>query len=125
MSGPVDSSRANEELKKYDKLKDEQARSDLKWVLEDPRGRRAMYRTIFTIAGAESLSYTGASDSTNFREGRRDVGLTLIRELQECATELYLLMLSEAITEASEVALRIKRITEESNARADGPEYEP
>lgn len=122
MSGPASSELANAEMKKYEDLRAEQVKADFKWVMEDPRGRRAVYEMIFNVAGSESLSYTGVSESTMFREGRRDVGLTLMRQLQEAVPELYLQMLSEAVLEAAEVTRRMKRITETYNGGTNDPD---
>jgi hypothetical protein len=119
MEGPAGNTASQEELKKYERLRDAQFSSDLGAVLETPQGRRVLYRVIFSVAGVESLSYTGVNEATNFREGRRDVGLTLIREAQEMHPELYLLMLSEAVREASEVTMRMKRVQEEAHGRSD------
>lgn len=119
MEGPAGNTKSQEELKKYEKLKDSQYEADLGAVLSTPQGRRVLYRLIFSVAGAESLSYTGVNESTNFREGRRDVGLTLMRETQELHPELYLQMLSEAVIEAAEVSQRIKRVQEEAHGRGN------
>jgi hypothetical protein len=112
---------AQEEMQKYEKLQEEQYRSDLKTVMETPQGRRVLYRVVFQLAAVESLSYTGSSEQTFFREGRRDVGISLMRELQDELPEQYLTMLSEAVLEAAKQTQRIKRIKEDANARADGP----
>lgn len=108
-------------MQKYEKLQEEQYRSDLKTVMETPQGRRVLYRVVFQLAAVESLSYTGSSEQTFFREGRRDVGISLMRELQDELPEQYLTMLSEAVLEAAKQTQRIKRIKEDANARADGP----
>lgn len=125
MSGPSGDSAAQAELRKYDALREAQYRSDLGAVLATPQGRRVLYRIIFTVAGAESLSFTGSNEGTNFREGRRDVGLTLIREAQDLHPEAYLAMLSEAVLEAADVTRRMKRIQEEAHVGSDGPSDNP
>jgi len=119
MSGPSGQVETQDELEKYDKLRLEQETLDLKAVMELGAGRRLMYRAIFAIAGAETLSYTGSNDATNFREGRRDVGLTLMREAQEKVPELYLTMLGEAISEAARVTERMKFAKEKAHVRDD------
>jgi hypothetical protein len=122
MSGPAGNLESQEEMKKIEKLRDVQKVSDLSAVLGTGPGRRVMYRVVFEVAGAESLSYTGVNEGTNFREGRRDVGLTLMREMQELVPELYLLMLSEAVTEAAELTRKMKRIKEAAHGGSDGPD---
>jgi hypothetical protein len=122
MSGPAAQTEAQTEAKKYEVLQESQFTSDLGEVMATGQGRRVMYRMVFSIAGAESLSYSGNNDQTNFREGRRDVGLTLMREMQDRHPELYLQMLSEAVIAAADVTRRTKRISEEAHGRDDGPD---
>ncbi len=96
-----DLAREREELKRTQEL------SDLNEVLNIPAGRRFLYRLIFEVAGTESLSYTGNAE-TYFREGRRDVGLTVRSEAQDNFPELYIRMVAEQMANRQEEVRRRK-----------------
>jgi hypothetical protein len=92
--GPLGKVEAQRGAKEAEKLRREVELSDLQDVMALPAGRRVLYRIVYEIAGAESLSYTGSAE-TYFREGRRDVGLTIRSEMQDNFPELYLRMIAE------------------------------
>lgn len=102
---------ANEDLQRVAKERDELRRvqelADLDAVLGTAPGRRFLYRLIFTIAGTESLSYTGNAE-TYFREGRRDVGLTVRAEAQDNFPEAYIRMVAEQMATRQEEVRRRK-----------------
>ena len=102
---------ANEDLqnvaKEREALRDAQQKADLEVILGTPPGRRFLYRLIFEIAGTESLSYTGNAE-TYFREGRRDVGLTVRAEAQDNFPELYIRMVAEQMATRQEEVRRRK-----------------
>lgn len=67
--------------------------NDLKWLMADKRGRRLMY-DLLARAGVYQGSFTGNSE-TFFREGRRDVGLQYLREIEALCFEGFVKMLQE------------------------------
>ena len=83
-----------------------QFESDLRAVLSTPEGRRIYWRAIDKVAAVLSLSFGFKNNATDtaFGEGKRDVGLTLIREAQEAVPALYLRMVSESIAAAAQAA---------------------
>lgn len=93
--------------KEREELKRTQELADLETVLGLPAGRRFLYRLIFEISGTESLSYTGNAE-TYFREGRRDVGLTVRGEAQDNFPELYIRMVAEKMATRQEEVRRRK-----------------
>lgn len=73
--------------------KREQEVADFKWLMADPRGRRFMNRL---------LAYTGlfrastTCDNYAFRsEGRRDVGLFLLTDINDHTLDEYVQMMQE------------------------------
>lgn len=66
---------------------------DVRWLMSDKRGRRLIWR-LFAIAGIYRTSFTGNS-TTFFNEGRRDVGLHFLSDVQEACPERFLEMLKE------------------------------
>lgn len=52
--------------------------SALNFMLSDPRGRQFLWEFLGT-SGAFSASFTGDPLTTAFREGKRDLGLSLLR----------------------------------------------
>lgn len=69
-------------------------KSDLMWILADPRGRRFIWRLI-SRCGVFKSSFTGNS-TTFFNEGTRDVGLWATAEVVEVRPEAYLEMMVES-----------------------------
>ena len=67
---------------------------DIRVVLSTRQGRRFVWRHM-TNAGIFQSCFTGNS-ATFFNEGKRDVGLKLLAEVQEAGEELYLRMMKEA-----------------------------
>ena len=70
-----------------------QVKEDFKWVVSTEQGRRFLW-DLLAFTGVYRSSFTGNS-TTFFNEGRRDVGLKLIGQLNEYAPEVYVTMLKE------------------------------
>jgi hypothetical protein len=94
------------EVRKREKVADFQWKDDFRYVMDNPRGRRVIYKIIFNLAGVERSSFNPSGSVTYFNEGMREVGLELMRQLQNLHPELYLRMLEEAFKDAAEVNLR-------------------
>lgn len=80
-------------------LHDKQRRQqldDIQWLMGHETGRRLMWR-LLEVSGVFRTSFTGNSE-TFFREGRRDVGLRFLADIDEVAAEDYLKMTQEAKT---------------------------
>ena len=67
---------------------------DFKWLMGNKRGRRIMWR-LLERTGVYRSSFTGNSE-TFFREGMRNVGLTLLSQVQQLTPDQYAVMLKEA-----------------------------
>lgn len=67
---------------------------DLKVVMQQPEGRRFMWR-LLEQCGVYRTSFTGNSE-TFFREGQRNVGLWALTEMQEAAPDQFLMTMQEA-----------------------------
>ena len=102
--------------KNMDKVRESQYFQDIRDLLERPAGRRFLYRLIFEICGVESISFTGNSE-TFFREGQRNVGVTVKSELIDQHPEAYMRMMIEMMTTRQEEILKRK-------AARDMPELE-
>lgn len=66
---------------------------DMRALVKSPAGRRAMWR-IMSRCGIYQRSFTGNSE-TFFREGRRDVGLFILEELEAASPEVIYQMQRE------------------------------
>jgi hypothetical protein len=78
-------------------LRQEQKIDDLKAVMGAPEGRRFVWR-LLREAGIYNSSFVGGSpDITAFKEGARNLGLTLLAEIMTEASESFLTMQKEAI----------------------------
>lgn len=60
--------------------------ADLKWLMANPRGRR-IARSLLERSGVFRSSFTGDAPSTFFREGERNVGLSLYAKLARYVPE--------------------------------------
>lgn len=69
-------------------------KSDIAFILSDARGRRFMWR-LLSMTGIYRSSYTGDS-KTFFREGERNIGLQVMRDIHEINPEAMTQMLKEA-----------------------------
>lgn len=73
---------------------------DIRVILSDARGRRFYWR-LLVECGIFKSSFTG-NNTTFFNEGRRDVGLVLLADLNEADPSAYLVMLDESKLEATQ-----------------------
>jgi hypothetical protein len=67
---------------------------DFKWLVAHKQGRRILWR-LLSMSGVFRTSMTGNSN-TFFNEGRRDIGLQLLAEVNEHSLDAYVLMLKES-----------------------------
>jgi hypothetical protein len=77
-----------------EKSKAAQEIEDIKVVLSTRAGRRFIWRHL-TNAGIFQTTFTGNS-ATFFNEGRRDIGLKILAEVNAASPESYLQMMKEA-----------------------------
>jgi hypothetical protein len=81
----------------YRRRKDREL-DDLKTVLKKPEGRRVIYK-ILCECGVFKASFSMNSMTTSFNEGRRDIGLALLKDLDEAEPNAYSQMLTEHFSE--------------------------
>lgn len=67
---------------------------DFKWLVAHKQGRRLLWR-LLSMTGVFTSSMTGNSQ-TFFNEGRRDIGLQLMAEVNEHSLEAFVQMMKEA-----------------------------
>jgi len=72
--------------------------SDLQMVLKAPQGRRLILR-ILSEAGIVKASFTLNSMQTAFNEGKRDIGVWLLKDLDEAEPMAFSQMLREHYSE--------------------------
>lgn len=68
--------------------------NDLRYVLNDRRGRRFLWKTM-SDCGIFQTSFSSSTNVTFFNEGQRNVGLKILSDLNEAAPEVYVLMCEE------------------------------
>ncbi|MCK5236710.1 MAG: hypothetical protein KAR06_06965 [Deltaproteobacteria bacterium] len=92
---------ADPEQVKRAKLSDKDIRkqelSDLRFVMESPEGRRMMWRIINNLCHVNTLSAENSGSLTYFKEGAREVGLTLKTDVYEEAFNEWQLMEQEHV----------------------------
>lgn len=75
-------------------LIDETYTADLEWLMESARGRRIVW-AMLSHCGVFSTSFTNNGSLVMFREGRRDVGLKMMHDIQSVAPENFMIMWKE------------------------------
>lgn len=94
--GPEAAAAKRAERDQRSELERLQAEDDLKWLMNDQRGRRIVY-TQLARSGVFRISYAaGDPHQTSFNEGGRNVGNLLMRDVLAATPEQYALMLREA-----------------------------
>ena len=93
------SNAANEELVREAAKKEKRGRDleidDMSFILSHKGGRRFMWR-LLCECGVFKLSADNSGSWTYFNEGRRNVGLKLLNDINETSPESYFLMLKES-----------------------------
>lgn len=99
MKPPVVSNAADEGQVKEAAVKVKRGRNqeiqDIAFILGDKRGRRFYWRYL-SSCGVYKSSADNSGSWTYFNEGRRNVGLSLMADMDEAAPEAYALMLKES-----------------------------
>lgn len=83
------------ESKQKEKIRSMQDKDALNWMLGHRLGRR-LYWKWMGQTGVFETSYTGDNNRTNFNEGKRQIGLKMLSELNAVKPEAYLQMVREA-----------------------------
>ena len=99
----------NKESKKEYKNRKDRELDDLKAVLKKPEGRRFVYQ-VLSECGVFKSSFALNSMQSAFNEGRRDIGIMLLKLLDEAEPQAYSQMLAEHFSE-----LKSKKPKEEIN----------
>ena len=73
----------------------EQEKADFAWLVGDARGRRFIWR-LLSITGIFRSSFSGDSNRTFFQEGERNIGLQVMRDINEVCPEKMAEMIREA-----------------------------
>lgn len=101
-AAPIDTGNAeavsahNERVGNYQ----DQENQDVITVASTPGGRAFIWR-LLGVSGVQASSYQGTMDGmTEFREGKRAIGMWVIKVLDEADPNLYVLMQQEAIQRA-------------------------
>lgn len=80
------------EAEKRQRLRLDQDRDDLKYILQSQQGQRFVWR-LLGGCGVFELSYRQSGSETMFNEGRRSVGLKLLAEVTKAEpTKLIAMM---------------------------------
>lgn len=77
-----------------EKLAQKTADDDFLWLMSDPRGRRFIWRKLGET-GVYSKIFNTHGGWMNFNEGRRDVGLSLLGDIDRLCPERFALMAAE------------------------------
>lgn len=68
--------------------------ADFRWLMDDHRGRRFMWRTMGRLRLFQSS--IGPTDAvTNYNEGQRNAGLFLLSQINNLCPAMYAVMASE------------------------------
>lgn len=92
--GNASDSQQVKNAKRSEESKRNQELNDVEFVLSTPQGRRFLWR-LLGVCHVFKTSFTGNS-TTFFNEGKRDVGLRLLGDINEASPDSYLKMMQEA-----------------------------
>jgi hypothetical protein len=98
--------KSKESRAEYKRRRDREI-NDLQSVLKKPEGRRFVYKML-SECGVFRASFSLNSMQTAFNEGKRDIGLALLRELDEAEPHAYTQMLTEHFSELKSKKLKDK-----------------
>lgn len=87
-----EAARAADEARKVQLRKQEAA--DFVWLMNDPRGRRIVWRAL-AAAGVFQSSFDPNAMTMAFAEGRRSEGLRTLARVHELCPDLYPIMMKE------------------------------
>lgn len=79
---------------KHAELEQQRAATDFLWMMNDPRGRRIIWRQL-AAAGVFRTSFTPDAMQMAFNEGHRSHGLRLIAQVHALCPDLYPTMMKE------------------------------
>lgn len=74
---------------------------DIKKVLSTPEGRRFIWR-LMGESGVFRSSFTGPAERTYFNEGQRDIGLLILKEVNNAKPSAFAQMQNESLSEAKD-----------------------
>lgn len=74
-----------------------QRRSDMRWLLEDARGRRIVYKLLIEDSNLMGSTLDANGETSDFIEGRRQLAISYAREIISTQPELWLQTLQEAM----------------------------
>lgn len=86
--------RADAERRERDKLAATNADNDLKWLMDQKRGRRIVWRQL-EATGIYRSSFNHSGSVMAFNEGARNVGLKLLADVTRVSPHGYALMIEE------------------------------
>lgn len=67
---------------------------DIQWLMAGKQGRRLMWR-LLAEAGVYRTSFNNSGSVTAFNEGKRQIGLILLGEVNDHAAQQFFVMLKE------------------------------
>ncbi len=105
----TESSKVSELIQKQDQ---EREQNDMQVLLKLPEGRRFLWK-IIGLAGMFRASMTGESMTTAFNEGRRDIGLGLLLEINNCDHNAFAQMQSEFFSKSNSEKTQIEKLKKE------------
>lgn len=93
--------------------------ADFRVVMATSAGRRFMYRLIHHYARVLSLSHASNAGDAAFNDGMRNVGLQMLRHVDEACRDKHILMLQEHMDMRH---MRAEEIKAEAEKRAEDEE---
>jgi hypothetical protein len=118
--GPASSERAQEQLRRLEKARDERRRADLRAILTLPEGRRFLLDLIERRCGVSGTGFDPSGSMTYFLCGQRSVGIELREDMKALEPNRYCEMFVDGIHAAAEEMAQ--RRLAEATAKTDGPD---
>lgn len=98
-----------------EKSRKDRHKSDIRWMLAKPEGRRIAWRFL-TVCGVFRTSYSGEANGTIYQEGRRSVGLEFLNDILEAKPSAFNEMQQEFASEAKSDEAIDKNLAKQSDS---------
>lgn len=91
------------------KQNQEREQADIQALLKIPEGRRFVWK-LLGLSGMFRASMTGEAMTTAFNEGRRDIGLGILLEINTCDHNAFAQMQSEHFSKSNSEKTQIEKL---------------
>lgn len=109
--GPLADEAASKDEAAKERAYASQVKEDLRWLVQDKRGRRILGRMIFDVCGVMYGPPWNPSADIHRVAGRREVGEDLLRNLEDIEPHSARAMVNEWFADRNDRRISVRRLT--------------